>query len=310
MKNKLNVLVILIAIMLISVGCGAETNQQEPEKTSNASSDIETEDVDATDEEDHRIVATTVAIVEIIEALDLDLVGIPTTYKELGPRYHDLQAVGIANEPDMEIVKSLKPTDVLSVTTLQEEVEDYYNQTNTPVTFLDLESVEGLYSSIEKLGETYNREAEAQAIVDKFTDRVAEIEAKIADKEKPSVLILLGVPGSFLVATENSYLGDLVKRAGGVNVFPGEDGVEYSSANTEYLQQTNPDVILRAAHGMPDEVVKMFDKEFAENDVWKHFNAVKNNRVYDLEETLFGTTANLAADEALLHLVEILYPER
>ena len=37
----------------------------------------------------------------------------------------------------------------------------------------------------------------------------------------------------------------------------------------------------------------MFDKEFKTNDIWKHF-AVKNNRVYDLEERLFGTTGNLA----------------
>jgi iron complex transport system substrate-binding protein len=52
----------------------------------------------------------------------------------------------------------------------------------------------------------------------------------------------------------------------------------------------------------------MFDKEFKENDIWKHFNAVKNGRVYDLEEALFGTTGNLAADKALDALVGMLYP--
>src|SRR5699024_9305588 len=110
------------------------------------------------------------------------------------------------------------------------------------------------------------------------------------------------------VATENSYVGDLVKRAGGINVIQDEDR-EYIASNTENLQQSNPDVILRMAHGMPDEVVEMFDKEFAENDIWKHFKAVQNDRVYDLEEVLSGTTANLAATEALEDLVEILYPE-
>lgn len=60
---------------------------------------------------------------------------------------------------------------------------------------------------------------------------------------------------------------------------------------------------------MPDEVVDMFNKEFQENDIWKHFDAVQNDRVYDLEETLFGTTGNLAAVEALDELLEMLYPE-
>ncbi len=298
MRSNIKLFTILVAFLVFLGGCGAS-----------GSSNTNDTAKEERDNEEHRIIATTVAIVEMMEELDLDLVGIPTTYKELSPRYQELQEVGIANEPDMEIIKSLQPTDVLSVTTLQDDVEEYYEQTNTPITFLDLESVDGLYASIEQLGETYNRQAEAEQIVQRFVDKMEETEAKIAGKEKPNVLILLGVPGSFLVATENSYLGDLVERAGGVNVFPGEDGVEYTSANTEHLQQTNPDVILRAAHGMPDEVVKMFDKEFKENDVWKHFKAVKNNRVYDLEETLFGTTANLAADQALEDLVNMLYPD-
>src|SRR5699024_9748756 len=122
-------------------------------------------------------------------------------------------------------------------------------------------SVDGMLESIEYLGDQYNRVEEAEALVTEFEENLAEIEEEIADKEAPSVLILLGIPGSYLVATENSYLGDIVKQAGGENVFPDAgDGIEYTSANTEHLQQTNPDVILRAAHGMPDAVVEMFDK--------------------------------------------------
>ncbi|MNH43162.1 High-affinity heme uptake system protein IsdE precursor [compost metagenome] len=58
---------------------------------------------------------------------------------------------------------------------------------------------------------------------------------------------------------------------------------------------------------MPDEVVKMFDEEFKTNDIWKHFKAVKNGKVYDLEEELFGTTASLQVPQALGQLMEIFY---
>ena len=46
-----------------------------------------------------------------------------------------------------------------------------------------------------------------------------------------------------------------MKRAGGINVMEGQDA-EYLSSNTEYLHNSNPDIILRLSHGMPDEVVK------------------------------------------------------
>ena len=53
---------------------------------------------------------------------------------------------------------------------------------------------------------------------------------------------------------------------------------------------------------------KCLMKSSKSNDVWKHFEAVKNDRVYDLDELLFGTTGNLAAVEALDELQKMLYP--
>lgn len=289
--------------LIIAAGCGAND-------TSNAGDNQSENDSDATDETEDKIISTTVALVEIMDELELDLVGVPTSYKDLPERYDDATEVGMAAEPDLEIIKSLQPTDVLSATTLEAEFDlgSTFDQADIPVTFVDMESVEGMYEGILDLGEKYDRNEPAEQIVSDFEERLSEIETEVEGKESPTVLIILGVPGSYLVATENSYVGDLVKRAGGENTIQGED-VEFVASNTENLQQSDPDVILRMAHGMPDEVVEMFDQEFQENDIWQHFKAVQDDRVYDLEETRFGTTANLAAPEALEELMEILYPE-
>ncbi|WP_051621079.1 heme ABC transporter substrate-binding protein IsdE [Paenibacillus sp. UNC451MF] len=254
-----------------------------------------------------RVIATTVAATQIMDALELDLVGIPKSYKELPKRYAGVIEVGNPMSPDMELVKSLQPTDVLSVTTLEYDLAPVFKNAGVEATFLDLTSVEKMNEAILRLGSKYDREKQAQAIVNKYNDKIAEIKKTTEGKKPPTVLILLGVPGSYLVATENSYIGNLVKLAGGKNIVQGES-VEYLASNTEYLQQSNPDIILRAAHGMPDEVIKMFDKEFQKNDIWKHFDAVKNKRVYDLEEHLFGTTGSLDAIEALDVVVKMMYP--
>ncbi|HLR02378.1 MAG TPA: heme ABC transporter substrate-binding protein IsdE [Virgibacillus sp.] len=292
--------VMLIGLLTMAVGCSSSGASSADEKETDDNSNEATSEAD--------IVSTTVALTEITDELDLDLVGVPTSYKHLPDRYQDAEEVGMAMDPDMEIIQSLHPDDVLSVSTLEDDVSDAFEKTNTPVTFVDLESVDGMYDSILDLGEKYDRNSQAEELVDEFKQKLSDIETSVQDKEPPNVLILLGVPGSYLVATENSYVGDLVKRAGGENAIQGEDA-EYISSNTEHLQQSNPDIILRMAHGMPEEVVEMFDEEFKENDIWKHFKAVQDGRVYDLEETRFGTTANLAAPEALEELIDILYSE-
>ncbi|OUA05549.1 heme ABC transporter substrate-binding protein IsdE [Bacillus thuringiensis] len=258
-------------------------------------------------ESKERIVATTVAVTEIMDALEVDLVGVPTSSKTLPKRYKGLPEVGNPMSPDMEKVKSLKPSEVLSVTTLEYELKPIFDGVSMKAKFLDLTSLKNMQNSISDLGKKYGREKQAEEVVTKVDKKVASIRKEVKGKKEPTVLILLGVPGSYLVATEHSYIGDLVKQLGGKNIVQGEK-VEYLASNTEYLKKADPDIILRAAHGMPEEVVKMFDKEFKTNDIWKHFAAVKNNRVYDLEERLFGTTGNLAAIEALDELKKMMYP--
>lgn len=317
MKRNLWLLTIFLGLLLIVTACSSSGNSNAENNSINQTdnngavngSANETEEENQ-EENDYRIISTTVALTEIMDKLEIDLIGVPTSYKDLPERYKDATEIGMAMDPDMEIIRSLQPTDVLSATTLEHEfdLDTAFDDAKVPVTFVDMESVEGMYEGILNLGEKYDRTEIAESIVNDFEQKLSEIEERIQGKEAPTVLILLGVPGSYLVATENSYIGDLVRRAGGVNAIQGAD-VEYVSSNTENLQQSNPDVILRAAHGMPDEVVEMFNKEFKENDIWKHFKAVENDRVYDLEETRFGTTANLAAVEALAELVEMLYPE-
>jgi len=286
--------------MLVLVLAGCSTGAQAGPSTA-------THDTSTNTASSARIVATTVAITEITAALDLPLVGKPTSTKTLPPQYKDIPDVGNPMSPDMEKVLSLQPTDVLSVTTLQYDLEPKFKDLNMNAEFLDFESLEKMENEILKMGTQFDRTTKAKEITDTLKTKVAEVKKTVADKPSPKVLILLGVPGSYLVATEHSYIGDLVKIAGGTNVVQGES-VEYLASNTEYLQKSNPDIILRAAHGMPEEVVKMFDEDFKTNDIWKHFNAVKTGQVYDLPEPLFGTTASLSAPQALDELLQMMYP--
>jgi len=307
MQKKLKWLLLMAALMsllLLVVGCNDSSNQE------NKGDLTEKEQVsaEATEKDEQRIIAGTVVIAEIMDKLGLDAIAVPETEKKLAKRFEGLPTIGNAMEPDMEIVKSLNPTDVLSVSTLEYDLQDKFKQLKIPVNFLNFQSVDAMLSEIQKLGERYKREAQAEELVKELQKNIEAVQNVAGNKEGPRVLILLGIPGSYLVATENSYAGDLVKRAGGINVMEGQEA-EYLASNTEYLHNSNPDIILRLSHGMPDEVVKMFDEEFKTNDIWKHFKAVKNGKVYDLEEELFGTTASLQVPQALGQLMEIFYRE-
>lgn len=252
-----------------------------------------------------RIISTSAPLCTIMDKLDLDLVGVPETAFTIPERYKEATIVGAPMMPDFEIIKSLNPTDVLTPNVLQSDLQQHYQRIGVPSTFVNLLSLNGLFKSVEGLGEKYDREEQANALILEYEAYMSEIKEYLENKESPDVLILFGFPGMYMVATENSYVGSLVSIMGGTNVF--EDSEPFVSVNTEELILKDPDIILRASHAMPDVVLAAFAQEFEENDIWKHFRAVQQGRVYDLEHNMFGMSANLNYKQGLEHLKGIFY---
>lgn len=256
-----------------------------------------------------RIIATSPAVADICDKLELDLVGVcSSTVSTIPERYQDLTVVGTAMSPDMEIVSSLHPDWILSPVTLQSDLEPKYDAIGSDWAFINTRSVPGMYRSIQELGEIFDRKEQAQKLVDEFVKFYNSYRKKNAGKKHPKVMILMGLPGSYIIATPKSYVGSLVEMAGGENVYP-ETDQEFLTVNTEDMKTKEPDVILRAAHALPDQVIEMFNKDFEENDIWQHFDAVKNGRVYDLTYDYFGMSAKFNYPDALNELQPILYPE-
>lgn len=296
MKFKRILSMILTGTIIISMaGCV----NQHPENSTNSSQNGETQE---------RIVATSPSVVAICDKLDIDLVGVCKTSGTLPSRYASVTQIGMAMSPDLEILKSLNPDYVLSPNSLQSDLQPKYPSIGVKSIFLNLRSVEGMYASIEGLGEKFGKQEQAEKLVDEFNIFIEEYKKKNEGKESPRVLVLMGLPGSYIVATDNSYVGNLVKLAGGTNVYGDGDGQEFLNANTEDMKLKEPDIILRAAHALPEDVTKMFNDEFSSNDIWKHFKAVENGRVYDLSYDKFGMSAKFNYPDALEELQPILYP--
>lgn len=294
MKAKRIIALILSAVAVVSlVGCVNQHPESAATKTE-VNKEV-------------RLVATSPAVAQICSRLNLDLVGVCDTSGTLPGKYDKVKKVGMAMNPDLETIKSLNPDYVLSPSSLESVLQPKYASIGVKSLFLNLKSVDGMYASIEDLGEKFDRKDEADEMLNEFKTFMDKYKDKNKDKKSPKVLVLMGLPGSYIVATDNSYVGSLVKLAGGTNVYGDGGGEEFLTANTEDMQTKDPDIILRAAHALPDEVKEMFAKEFETNDVWKHFRAVQEGKVYDLDSSLFNMSANFSYSDALEALQPLLY---
>lgn len=289
MNIKKKIIALLSVTMLtFMVGCSSSESNESNVTNSNG------EEV---------VVATSVAVTEILDKLGVEVSGVPTTSYELPESTKDATEVGSPMNPDLEIIKSLNPTCVVSVDTLGSDFEKQFTENNIPSMFVNLSTVDGLKETIVNLGEKFDKSEKAVEIIAELENK--ENELNLSKKEnKEDILILFGAPGSVMVSTDNSYVGNLVKIAGGNNIFESESS-SFIQVNMEEIIKRNPDKILIMTHAVPEEAKKTVEEEFAKA-TWQQLDAIKNNKVYYLENGYFGMSANLKVIEALDKLGAIL----
>lgn len=289
MNIKKKIITLLSVTMLtFMVGCSSSESNESNVTNSNG------EEV---------VVATSVAVTEILDKLGVEVSGVPTTSYELPESTKDATEVGSPMNPDLEIIKSLNPTCVVSVDTLGSDFEKQFTENNIPSMFVNLSTVDGLKETIVNLGEKFDKSEKAAEIIAELENK--ENELNLSKREnKEDILILFGAPGSVMVSTDNSYVGNLVKIAGGNNIFESESS-SFIQVNMEEIIKRNPDKILIMTHAVPEEAKKAVEEEFAKA-TWQQLDAIKNNKVYYLENGYFGMSANLKVIEALDKLGAIL----
>ena len=252
------------------------------------------------------VVATSVAVTEILDALGVKVSGVPKTSYELPKSTEGAVEIGNPMSPDLEIIKSLNPTIVVSVDTLGSDYMNLFTENNIPSEFVSLESLDGLKEAITILGKKFDKNDEAKNLLNEIELKESEVKKKAETLENPEILVLFAAPGSTMIATSKSYIGSLVKIVGGKNIVE-DNSTSFTTYNKEDLAMLNPEKILVMVHAMPEETKAALEKEMSTDSAWQNIKAVKEGNVIYLDSTYFGMSANLKVIEGLDILSDIVH---
>ena len=157
-----------------------------------SSFDVDSSKEQATSKDEKQVVvATSVAITEILDRLGVEVSGVPQTSYELPESAKGATEVGSPMNPDMEIIKSLNPTDVICVDTLGSDFEKQFEENNINADFYNLSNVDGLKETIAALGEKFNKQDKANEILDEIIklnpDKILVMTHAVPEAAKKSV---------------------------------------------------------------------------------------------------------------------------
>jgi iron complex transport system substrate-binding protein len=281
------VLLFAIAVLLsISlVGC---TNNAAPQvDTPGQSSEVSAEKIKITDIKGRiveldklpqRIVSISPANTEILFALGAGdrVVGV-TSYCDYPEEAKKVEKIGTFDGPNMELIKKVQP-DVVLAGDIQEEAVKAIENLGIPVLVTEAESFETVYQSIALIGKITGTDAKAEEIVSGMKAKIAEIESKTKDKAKPKVFYVVWAD-PLTTAGSNTFIDDVIKAAGGINIAEKVEG--WAKYSAEQLVKDNPDILVAALHSTDKGMNK---EDLSQNHIFSKLECVKQGKVHVIND--------------------------
>lgn len=259
-----------------------------------------------------RIVCLSPGIAETVFALGLGghVVGV-TSHTFFPPEAARIAQVGDWLATNCEAVVALQP-DLTLVSSMEASVAEQLGKVGLRCSVVKQDTVGDILNSITELGNVCAVPEAAHRLTVSIGERLHRVERSCEGRTRPRVLVCAGRDYSsskldqVYIAGRDSFYSELVRMAGGQNVFQ-NGGIPFPAVSGEGIMQLNPEAILeivpeRAQQGLdPDTLI----------DAWKSLPdvaAVKSGRVYVLYGDYMAIPGPRVAD-ALDAIARKLHPE-
>ncbi|MCH9654494.1 MAG: cobalamin-binding protein [Planctomycetes bacterium] len=227
------------------------------------------------------------------------------------PETKGLKKITIANpgKISLEALVELQPDLVLTGGDYHREISEQLTRLKIPVLSFESQSLLDIKGSIRGIAAATGHADKAELLVYKIEREIQAIQDQLKPyQKKGKPLVFYQVWNQpLMTAGPTSFIGALIKLAGGENIFA-DVKIAYPQVSEETLILRNPDVILipQLKEGSTDPAATLL--KLSQRPGWKQMNAVKNKRVYLIEDDLISRPGPRVV-QGLQKIAQALYPE-
>lgn len=311
-------LILILLIVLCSISCNSDASKTDSITPAQTNSEFPVTVIDDQKRKIEilkkpvRIVSLLPSHTEILFAVGAgdQMVGC-TTNCNFPPETSKLKKVSLTNpgSVSLETLVAMKPDLVLLGGDYHRGISEQLTKLKIPVLSFDPQSMAAIQSSIQRISVATGHVESGDQLIQKLDREMTSIQKQVKPYQKQ------GKPRVFyqvwdqplMTAGPTSFIGELIQLAGGDNIFK-DVKLAYPQVSEESLIVRNPDVILLPrTKGGPSDAAEAI-RTLSERSGWKQMNAVKNKRVYLLEDDLVSRPGPRVV-LGLQKVAQALYPE-
>jgi iron complex transport system substrate-binding protein len=282
--------VVICALLLATLGAGC--TQLSSNQTTQSGGITVTDDAGRTvtvAQTPHRIISLAPSITEDLFALGLGgkVVG-DTTYDNYPPAAVNITKVGGFSSPSIEKIVSLNPDIVFASSLENNTLLSTLSGYGIPTVVINPTSLTGILNDLSLIGKVTGSTGNSSALVANLTQKMTANSISVASH--PRVLYLVWYD-PIMSAGADTFEGDIIAHAGGINVAQLANVSGYGTMSKESIVALNPSVII-ANSAMNSTAVQQVKSDPALATV----DAVKNGKIYILDSDIISRPGPRAFD--------------
>lgn len=240
-------------------------------------------------EKPERIVSTAPSNTEILFALDLEdrLVG-RSDFCNFPRETEKIESIGKMFPLNLEKIISLEPDIILAFGELNPIADiNRLRELGYQVLVIQAESLRETLESIKLISIACGIPEEGEQFItqmQKHVDQISSLVALLPDSQRPKIFAgssfdTIYSPG------RGTLFHELITLAGGINIVGHLH--RWTKVNPELVAQSAPDIILIPSGIMNPEEISKVKNDILHHPGWSQVPAIKNNRIYNVNEDIF-----------------------
>ncbi|MBM7583510.1 iron complex transport system substrate-binding protein [Bacillus pakistanensis] len=319
-SNKLFLMIsCVIALMLLAAGCGnKETSSEQKESTSSQEERVVKHAGGETTIKGtpKRIVTLYQGANDTAAALGVKPVGIVESWNQL-PIYEYLRSdlegatvVGQELQPNLEEISKLKPDLIIASTFRHEKI--YPQLSKIAPTIMD-DTVYEWKDTLKLMADALNKQDKEAELLAAWDKRVKDFKSQMGDK-LPIKATITNFRSDHMRVYYNSYGGSILKELGFeiLERPKGSEGAEWGEKITtkERISDLHADVIFNFNASKDSKLVEKNYKEWTNHPLWKELDAVKNEKVFQVDEVYWNQGAGYQSANLMLDSIYEMFELR
>ncbi|MCY9695850.1 ABC transporter substrate-binding protein [Paenibacillus alginolyticus] len=314
-------LVLITIITLILAACGQQTDTSKLNAAATTNTKKESQPVQSEEYTvkhamgetkikgtPHKVVVLTNEGTEAVLSMGIKPVGAVKSFT-LGDWYDHIKTdmegvkvVGDENQPNLEMIASLKPDLIIGNKVRQEKV---YEQLSAIAPTVFSERLSGDWQINFKLyAEALNKKAEGDKIIGDFEKRITDFKAKAGDKLKTKVSIVRFMPGKVRIYMKDTFSGVILNKLGFQRPASQNQDKFADDLTKERIPDMNGDILFYFTWDNEKGEANKIEQEWTNDPLWKNLDVVKQGKVYKVSDAVWNTAGGIKAANLLLDDLE------